>query len=101
MTATTCQACGQPVVVGSTRRGDWTALNPEPSESGTARLIDQSPWSPVVEFGPGDGERYEVHTCPPPECDGLCISSADVGVPGYGIAYAHPDCPLHNPREEV
>ena len=30
-------------------------------------------------------------------CDGLCIDSADVGVPGYGIAYPHPGCPLHDP----
>lgn len=33
------------------------------------------------------------------ECDGLCIDSADVGVPGYGIAYPHPGCPLHDPDE--
>lgn len=32
-----------------------------------------------------------------PTCDGLCIDSADVGVPGYGIAYPHPGCPLHDP----
>lgn len=29
------------------------------------------------------------------ECDGLCIDSADIGVPGYGVAYPHPGCPLH------
>lgn len=28
-------------------------------------------------------------------CNGLCIDSGDVGVPGYGIAYAHPACPEH------
>lgn len=30
-----------------------------------------------------------------PTCDGLCVTSADVGVPGYGVAYPHPGCPLH------
>lgn len=34
-----------------------------------------------------------------PICDGLCIDSADIGVPGYGIAYPHPGCPLHAPGE--
>jgi hypothetical protein len=34
-----------------------------------------------------------------PECDGLCLSSADIGIPGYGIAYPHPGCPLHDPGE--
>lgn len=32
-----------------------------------------------------------------PECDGLCVNSSDLGVPGYGIAYPHPGCPLHDP----
>lgn len=31
-----------------------------------------------------------------PECNGICLSGADLGVPEYGgIAYAHPDCPEH------
>lgn len=34
-----------------------------------------------------------------PKCDGLCIDSADIGVPGYGVAYPHPGCPLHAPGE--
>lgn len=34
-----------------------------------------------------------------PECDGLCVTSADVGVPGYGVAYPHPGCPEHAPDE--
>lgn len=34
-----------------------------------------------------------------PECDGLCLTSADMGVPGYGIAYPHPGCPAHDPDE--
>lgn len=35
----------------------------------------------------------------PPECHGLCLTAAEIGVPVGGIAYAHPDCPLHNPRQ--
>lgn len=33
----------------------------------------------------------------PPECNGICLSAADIGVPEAGdvIAYAHPDCPEH------
>jgi hypothetical protein len=36
------------------------------------------------------------------ECNGICLSGADLGVPEYGgIAYAHPDCPEHGyPAEE-
>jgi len=36
------------------------------------------------------------------ECNGICLSGADLGVPEYsGIAYAHPDCPEHGyPQEE-
>lgn len=33
-------------------------------------------------------------------CDGLCIDSADIGVPGYGVAYPHPGCPLHAPGQK-
>ncbi|MCX5066745.1 hypothetical protein OOJ91_12900 [Micromonospora lupini] len=35
-----------------------------------------------------------------PECDGLCVSAADIGVgrPDQ-IAYPHPSCPLHAPGE--
>ena len=30
------------------------------------------------------------------QCNGICLSGADIGVPEYGgIAYAHPDCPEH------
>jgi hypothetical protein len=31
------------------------------------------------------------------ECNGVCLSAADIGVPEAGdvIAYAHPDCPAH------
>jgi hypothetical protein len=34
-------------------------------------------------------------------CDGLCVTAADVGLPGYGdaVAYPHPGCPLHDPDE--
>ncbi len=32
------------------------------------------------------------------ECNGWCLTPADLGLPEYGyagIAYAHPDCPDH------
>jgi hypothetical protein len=33
------------------------------------------------------------------ECNGICLTPADLGMPEYGgdrvIAYAHPDCPEH------
>jgi hypothetical protein len=32
-------------------------------------------------------------------CDGLCVTGADIGVPGYGVAYPHPGCPAHDPGE--
>lgn len=37
-----------------------------------------------------------------PECNGICLYGADLGVPEYGdVAYAHPDCELHgDPLEE-
>lgn len=37
------------------------------------------------------------------ECNGICLSAADIGVPEAGdvIAYAHPDCPEHgDPLED-
>lgn len=36
------------------------------------------------------------------ECNGICLTAADIGVPEYGgIAYAHPDCPAHgDPLED-
>lgn len=35
-----------------------------------------------------------------PECDGLCVSAADIGVGRADlIAYPHPSCPLHAPGE--
>ena len=34
------------------------------------------------------------------QCNGICLSGADIGVPEYGgIAYAHPDCPEHGDAE--
>lgn len=35
-----------------------------------------------------------------PDCDGLCVYAADIGVPSYGVAYAHPGCPAHSPEVE-
>lgn len=35
-----------------------------------------------------------------PECDGLCVTAADIGVGGTDlVAYPHPSCPLHAPGE--
>jgi hypothetical protein len=34
-----------------------------------------------------------------PECDGLCVTAADIGVPMAGVAYPHPGCPTHDPGE--
>lgn len=30
-------------------------------------------------------------------CNGLCLTAADIGIPGYPgkIAYPHPDCEAH------
>ena len=40
---------------------------------------------------------------PPPavdaECDGMCLTGSDIGVPSAKIAYPHPGCPLHAPGE--
>ena len=34
-----------------------------------------------------------------PECNGICLTAADIGLPEFSrtgeVAYAHPDCPLH------
>lgn len=38
-------------------------------------------------------------------CNGMCLTGGDVGVPFEGIAYPHPDCPEHGdgtpPAEEL
>lgn len=34
-----------------------------------------------------------------PQCDGLCVYAADIGIPAAGVAYSHPGCPLHDPDE--
>jgi hypothetical protein len=39
------------------------------------------------------------------ECNGVCLTPADIGLPEYGgpgvVAYAHPDCPEHgDPLED-
>lgn len=37
------------------------------------------------------------------ECNGICLTPADIGLPEYssaGIAYAHPDCPVHGYPQE-
>lgn len=39
------------------------------------------------------------------QCNGICLTPADIGLPEYGsagIAYAHPDCPEHgDPWDDV
>lgn len=32
------------------------------------------------------------------ECNGICMTASDIGLPEYGdtVAYAHPDCPEHS-----
>ena len=35
------------------------------------------------------------------ECDGLCITAAEVGIPMDGVAYAHPACPRHAEADAV
>jgi hypothetical protein len=66
MSMSTCDTCKAPIVVALTRRGDWWELDPEPSESGNARLVRNDPWTPTVEFlhSSEPGERYAVHACP-------------------------------------
>lgn len=50
----------------------------------------------AVEALPDDTHAGQGVLTTEPECDGLCVDSSDIGVPGYGIAYAHPGCPLHD-----
>lgn len=38
---------------------------------------------------------------PPAVCDGLCVTGADIGIPGPGVAYPHPSCLLHSPETAV
>lgn len=41
-------------------------------------------------------EPEEIDPDAPRECNGICLTGADLGVPEFdGIAHAHPDCPLH------
>ena len=35
------------------------------------------------------------------ECNGLCMTAADVGVMTDAIAYGHPECPLHGDIERL
>ena len=52
-------------------------------------------WQPAPD--PLDGNEDEPGSDVPPEppCDGVCLSGYDIGIPGPGIAYPHPDCPAH------
>lgn len=42
-----------------------------------------------------DETQVEYLTPPEPQCNGICMTGYDVGVPHSGIAYAHPECPVH------
>lgn len=35
------------------------------------------------------------------ECDGLCLTSADIGIPGYGIAYPHPGITIRHRQSKA
>lgn len=43
--------------------------------------------------------RYHPEHAEEVRCDGLCVWSDDIGIPGYGVAYPHPGCPLHAPGQ--
>lgn len=30
------------------------------------------------------------------DCNGICLTARDIGLPGLAIAYAHPDCDAHS-----
>lgn len=45
-------------------------------------------------------ERYWINLTPRegsdnPDCGFPCLRASDIGLPGNGIAYPHPDCDLH------
>lgn len=33
------------------------------------------------------------------ECDGLCVTAYDVGLPFDGVVYPNPGCPAHAPEQ--
>lgn len=37
------------------------------------------------------------------ECNGICVTAADLGLPEIGIeiAYPHPECPLHGDKRRT
>lgn len=41
-------------------------------------------------------EGRGVAAPPPEECNGLCMTGNDIGVPSNEIAYPHPECPKHS-----
>lgn len=40
-------------------------------------------------------QTHREWTVNDPDCNGICISGADVGVGGDLVAYPHPACPAH------
>jgi hypothetical protein len=83
--------------------------DPEPIEPQDEPAEDESePVEPDCEADPVADERTEddveqdqgEEQAPeaPAACDGMCVTPADIGLPGYdGVAYPHPGCPLHAP----
>jgi hypothetical protein len=78
--------------------GDWIIRGVAGEFYPCNPFIFNATYEPVPTFAVLDLPEPEAAG---PACDGLCLDSADIGVPGYGIAYAHPGCPLHGADEEV
>jgi len=68
--------------------------NDKPGKAGALTVLARL--TAAVEALPDDTHAGQGVLTTEPECDGLCVDSSDIGVPGYGIAYAHPGCPLHD-----
>lgn len=68
-------------------------------------VTDPSTWLSAASCGYGGG--YEpgsqmewnpdcpAHPPAPPECNGICLTAGDIGLPYNSVAYPHPDCELH------
>lgn len=62
------------------------------------RILERASKSPFPE-----GHHDGVHREPdPPECNEICMTASDIGLPEYGdmIAYPHPECPVHGTSED-
>ncbi len=98
-------------------------MSERPSEEGGPCLHPSTSWS--VSLHPGDSDGGSVcDACgrvvhpdfdpihevmdwrAEPQCDGLCVTGADAGVPVWDyandeqmVAYPHPSCPRHAPGQ--